>query len=176
MKFKNSKTKYGIISKIFHWTIFVILAIQFPLGVYLDGLEFSEFKLSIENWHITIGMIIFYVTLVRLIWKSLNSDPSKDNQVSNIQKYLAMSVHYLFYIILFLITLSGIAKLLVSGDAINFIFFNYSIDYMDFDLAKNFHKIHVLSSYFLLVLFTLHLGAVIYHHFFLKDPIINKII
>ena len=60
MKFKNSKTKYGIISKIFHWTIFVILAIQFPLGVYLDSLEFSELKLSIENWHIFIGMIITF--------------------------------------------------------------------------------------------------------------------
>lgn len=176
MKFKNSKTNYGLIAKVFHWTIFIILALQFPLGIYLDSLEFSEFKVSIENWHITIGMLIFYVTLARLIWKSLNPDPSKHNQVNNIQKYIAISVHYLFYIILLLITLSGIAKLLVSGDTINFIFFSYSIDYMNFDLAKNFHKIHFLSSYFLIVLFILHLGAVIYHHFFLKDPIIKKII
>tara|TARA_Y100000746_G_C15394553_1_gene403727 strand:- start:43 stop:573 length:531 start_codon:yes stop_codon:yes gene_type:complete len=176
MKFTNSKTKYGLIAKIFHWTIFIILTLQFPLGVYLDDLEFSEFKLSIENWHVTIGMLIFYVTLARLIWKSLNLDPSKHNQVNNIQKYIAISIHYLFYIILLLITLSGIVKLLVSGDTINFIFFNYSIDYINFDLAKNFHKIHFLSSYFLIVLFILHLGAVIYHHFFLKDPIIKKII
>ena len=49
MKLTNTLTEYGSISKIFHWTIFVILAIQFPLGVYLDGLEFSELKLSIEN-------------------------------------------------------------------------------------------------------------------------------
>ncbi len=176
MKFTNSKTKYGLIAKIFHWTIFIILTLQFPLGVYLDDLEFSEFKLSIENWHVTIGMLIFYITLARLIWKSFNLDPSKYNQVNNIQKYIAISIHYLFYIILLLITLSGIVKLLVSGDTINFIFFNYSIDYINFDLAKNFHKIHFLSSYFLIVLFILHLGAVIYHHFFLKDPIIKKII
>ena len=176
MKLKNSKTKYGLISKIFHWSIFVALTFQFPLGVYLDGLEFSEFKVSIENLHITIGMIIFYVTLIRLVWKSLNPDPTKDLQVNNTQKYLAITVHYLFYIALLLITLSGIAKLLVSGDIINFIFFNYSIDYMNSDLARTFHKIHVRSAYILLMLFILHLGAVIYHHFSLKDPIIRKMI
>ena len=88
MKFKNSKTNYGLIAKVFHWTIFIILSLQFPLGIYLDSLEFSEFKVSIENWHITIGMLIFYVTLARLIWKSLNPDPSKHNQVNNIQKYI----------------------------------------------------------------------------------------
>jgi len=176
MKLKNSKTKYGLISKIFHWSIFVALTFQFPLGVYLDGLEFSEFKLSIENWHVAIGIIIFYVTLARLIWKSLNPDPTKDIQVNNVQKYLAITVHYLFYITLLLITLSGIAKLLVSGDIINFILFNYSIDYMNSDLARTFHKIHVLSAYILLMLFILHLGAVIYHHVSLKDPIIRKII
>ena len=64
MKITNDTNSYGFLARFFHWITFVILLFQLPLGIYLDNLEFSEFKLSIENIHIIIGMTIFYITIL----------------------------------------------------------------------------------------------------------------
>ena len=64
MKYFNNENKYGIISISFHWITLLILIFQIPLGFYLEDLEFSDFKLSIENYHSIFGMIIFYITLL----------------------------------------------------------------------------------------------------------------
>ena len=72
MKIKNDNSSYGVLARLFHWLTFLILLFQLPLGLYLDNLEFSEFKLTVENIHIVIGISIFYLTLLRLIWKFLN--------------------------------------------------------------------------------------------------------
>ena len=72
MKIKNDNSTYGVLARAFHWLTFLILLFQLPLGLYLDNLEFSEFKLTVENIHIVIGISIFYLTLLRLIWKFLN--------------------------------------------------------------------------------------------------------
>ena len=75
MKIKNDNSTYGTLARAFHWLTFLILLFQLPLGLYLDNLEFSEFKLTVENIHIVIGMSIFYLTLIRLIWKFFNPKP-----------------------------------------------------------------------------------------------------
>ena len=51
MKIKNDNSTYGVLARLFHWLTFLILLIQLPLGLYLDNLEFSEFKLTVENTH-----------------------------------------------------------------------------------------------------------------------------
>lgn len=176
MKITNDTNSYGFLARLFHWITFVILLFQLPLGIYLDNLEFSEFKLSIENVHIIIGMTIFYITLLRLIWKSINTKPIDNISMSKIQIIASQVVHGLFYMTLLVITISGISKLLMSGEEVNFIIMKVSIDYYNFDLADKFYAIHALSAYFLLILFSIHLSAVIYHHAFQKDKILRKML
>ena len=176
MKLTNDTNSYGLFARLFHWITFIILLFQLPLGIYLDNLEFSEFKLSIENFHIIIGMTIFYITLLRLLWKSVNTKPLNNISMSKIQIISSRVVHSLFYITLLVITISGISKLLLSGEEVNFIIMKASIDYYNFDLADKFYAIHALSAYFLLILFSIHLSAVIYHHAFQKDKILRKML
>ena len=175
MKLKNDNIAYGLIARILHWFTFLILLIQLPLGIYLDNLEFSEFKLTVENTHIIIGMSIFYITLLRMIWKFLNPKPITST-VNKLQLIASKAIHGLFYVTLLFITISGILKLLLSGEEVNFIVTKLYIDYFNYDLADQFHVVHVISAYFLVLLFTIHLGAVVYHHYIQKDPILKKML
>ena len=175
MKLKNDNIAYGLIARILHWFTFLILLIQLPLGIYLDNLEFSEFKLTVENTHIIIGMSIFYITLLRMIWKFLNPKPITST-VNKLQLIASKAVHGLFYITLLLITISGVLKLLLSGEEVNLIISTIYIDYFNYELADQFHVVHVISAYFLVLLFTIHLGAVVYHHYIQKDPILKKML
>ena len=175
MKIKNDNSTYGVLARLFHWLTFLILLIQLPLGLYLDNLEFSEFKLTVENIHIIIGISIFYLTLLRLIWKFLNPKPITST-VNKLQLIASKAVHGLFYVTLLLITVSGILKLLLSGEEVNFLISKVYIDYFNYELADQFHVVHVISAYFLVLLFTIHLGAVVYHHLIQKDPILKKML
>ena len=105
MKIKNDNSGYGFLARLFHWLTFLILLFQLPLGLYLDNLEFSEFKLTVENIHIVIGISIFYLTLLRLIWKFLNPKPI-NSAVNKLQLIASKAVHGLFYVTLLLITIS----------------------------------------------------------------------
>ena len=124
MQLFNTKIKYGLLAKLFHWITFVAVIIQVPFGFYLVGLEFSDRRIDLENIHILVGISIFYITLFRLIWKFLNPSPKDWKNHFKGQAFVASANHFLLYLTIFTITVSGILKKLYMGETLNFFFFN----------------------------------------------------
>ena len=112
MRLKNTLTEYGAISKIFHWLSATVLKIQIPLGMYLVDMDFSEKRLTVENIHVTVGISIFYLTVLRLIYKSFNPTPKLNNSIFPGQKIIAKLNHVFLYISILMITISGALNLL----------------------------------------------------------------
>ena len=175
MQLLNSKIQYGLLAKLFHWITFIALIIQVPFGFYLVGLEFSDRRIDLENIHILVGISIFYITLSRLIWKFLNPKPKEWKSHFKGQALIASANHFLLYLTIFAITVSGILKKLYMGETLNFIFFKYEFEKDNFVLADTYYQVHIYANYLLLVLVTLHILAVIVHHFIFKDKILRKI-
>ena len=175
MQVFNSFGKYGLLAKLFHWITFVILILQIPFGFYLVGLEFSDRRIDLENIHILIGIIVFYITLFRLIWKFLNSSPTDGKSFFKGQVIIAKVNHFLLYLSIFTITISGILKKLYMGEKLNFLFFKYGFKNDNFVLADTFYEVHIYANYLLIALITLHVLAVIVHHYIFKDKILSKI-
>jgi len=175
MSIFNSQKEYGLLAKLFHWITFVILIAQIPFGFYLVGLEFSDRRIDLENIHILIGITVFYITLLRLIWKFFNSSPTDGNSFFKGQIIIAKINHFLLYLSIFTITISGILKKLYMGETLNFIFFKYGFEKDNFVLADTYYEVHIYANYLLLALVSLHIFAVIVHHFIFKDKILNKI-
>ena len=175
MKILNSQSKYGILAKLFHWFTFFVLIAQVPFGLYLVELEFSEERIELENIHILLGISIFYLTLFRLIWKFFNPSPTDSKSFFKGQVFIGKANHFLLYLCIFFITISGILKKLYMGEKLNFIFFKYGFEKDNFVLADAYYQVHIYANYLLLVLVSLHILAVIVHHFVFKDKILNKI-
>ena len=176
MKIFNSKKEYGLLGKLFHWITFLALLLQVPFGFYLVGLEFSSERIELENIHILVGITIFYFTLFRLIWKFFNTSPSDNKSFFKGQVFVGKVNHFLLYASIFTITISGILKKLYMGETLNFIFFKYGFKKDNFILADAYYDIHIYANYLLLALVTLHIFAVIVHHFIFKDKILKKIL
>ena len=175
MKIINNHSEYGLLAKLFHWVTFIVLIAQVPFGFYLVGLEFSDERIDLENIHIFVGITVFYVTLFRLIWKFLNPSPSETKSYFKGQVFIGKAHHFLLYLSIFTITISGILKKLYMGETLNFIFFKYGFEKDNFVLADAYYEIHIYANYLLIVLVTLHILAVIIHHLIFKDKILNKI-
>ena len=175
MQVFNSFGKYGLLAKLFHWVTFVILILQIPFGFYLVGLEFSDQRIELENIHILVGITVFYLTLFRLIWKFFNPSPTESKSFFKGQVFIGKTNHFLLYVCIFTITISGILKKLYMGEILNFIFFKYGFDKDNFILADTFYEVHIYANYSLLTLVTLHILAVVVHHFIFKEKILSKI-
>ena len=175
MQVFNSFSKYGLLAKLFHWITFIILILQIPFGFYLVGLEFSDRRIDLENIHILIGITVFYITLLRLIWKFFNSSPTDGNSFFKGQIIIAKLNHFFLYLSIFTITISGVLKKLYMGEKLNFLFFKYGFNKDNFQLADLYYEVHIYANYLLIVLVALHILAVIVHHFLFKDKILDKI-
>ena len=176
MKIINSSTEYGLLAKLFHWITFVALITQVPFGFYLVGLEFSDRRIDLENIHIFIGITIFYFVLLRLIWKLFNPSPKSENNFFKGQNLIAKTNHFLLYVAIFAITISGVLKKLYMGEKLNFFIFQFVLKDTNFQLADSFYEVHIYANYLLVALVSLHILAVIAHHLLFKDKIIKKIL
>tara|TARA_S200000501_G_C20493393_1_gene599260 strand:+ start:161 stop:688 length:528 start_codon:yes stop_codon:yes gene_type:complete len=175
MRLSNSLTEYGSISKIFHWLSAAVLLIQIPLGFYLVDLDFSEKRLTIESIHVILGLSIFYLTLLRLIYKLFNPTPSLGNNIFPGQRLIAKLNHILLYLSILVITTSGALKKLFNGEMLDLFLFDIEIK-DNFELAEIFYDIHILSNYTLIALISLHIFAVIVHKLLFKENLLKKIL
>jgi cytochrome b561 len=175
MHVKNTLTEYGLISKLLHWISAVLLFIQIPLGFYLVDLDFGPERLTVEDIHVTMGLSIFYLVILRLLYKIFNPTPKLEPSVFKGQKFLAKSNHILLYVTILSITISGIFKKLFNGETL-VIFFREIQIVENFEVADFFYDIHIVSNYLLIVLIIIHILAVIVHKLFFGDNLLKKIL
>ena len=175
MRFTNNVTEYGSISKIFHWLSAAVLIFQIPLGFYLVDLDFNEKRLTIESIHVLLGLSIFYLTILRLIYKLFNPTPPLSNSIFPGQRLIAKLNHVFLYIAIIMITISGALKKLFNGEILDIIFFSFEIK-DNFDLAELFYDIHIVGNYTLISLISLHILAVIAHKILFKENLLKKIL
>ena len=175
MHYKNTLSKYGLISKVFHWLSAALLIVQIPLGFYLVDLDFGDERLEIEKIHIIMGLTIFYLVILRLLNNFFNPTPKIDPSKFLGQKLLAKINHLLLYITILLITVSGILKKLFNGESLNFFLKEINIK-ENFELADQFYDIHVFSNYLIIILILIHILAVFVHKIFFNENLLKKIL
>jgi len=91
----NTVTEYGLISKLFHWLVAIILIVQIPLGFYLVDLDFGPKRITFENIHIILGLTVFYLTILRLLNNIFNPTPQLNTNSFTGQKFIARLNHIL---------------------------------------------------------------------------------
>ena len=175
MHVRNTLTEYGLISKLLHWISAILLFIQIPLGFYLVDLDFGPERLTVEDIHVTVGLSVFYLVILRLLYKIFNPTPRLEPSVFKGQKFLAKLNHVMLYVTILSITISGILKKLFNGETLTIIFKKIKIQ-DNFELGELFYDIHVISNYVLIVLVIIHILAVIVHKLFFDDNLLKKML
>ncbi len=153
----------------------MLLLVQIPLGFYLVDMEFGPERLSIENIHVAIGLSLFYLVILRLLYKIFNPTPKLQPSIFKGQKFLAKMNHVLLYVTIISITSSGILKKLFNGETL-IIFFSEIKIQENFELSELFYDVHVFSNYLIIALIIIHIMAVFIHKLFFNDNLLKKIL
>ena len=105
MHIKNTLAEYGLISKLLHWISAVLLFAQIPIGFYLVDLDFGPERISLENIHITVGLSIFYLVILRLLYKLFNPTPKLEPSIFKGERIKAKLKQKIIYVKIISITI-----------------------------------------------------------------------
>ena len=161
-----------------HWVIALLIFTAFPLGVYMHDLPLSPGKLQLYSYHKWFGVSIFLLAVLRIAWRTTHRPPPLLAEMQRWEKIAAHATHYLLYVMIFAIPLSG--WLMSSAKGIQTVWFGV-LPLPDL-LSKNkalgelLKEVHESLNFLMLGLVLAHVGAALKHHFIERDDILARMI
>lgn len=172
MQVRNSLTRFGVISVVFHWLVAAAVFGMFGLGYYMVDLTYyDDWYRSAPHIHKSIGLLLLATVVVRLIWKLANTQPEPLASHQRWEVLAAHLMHGLLYLLLFVAMVSGYLISTLDGSSIDV--FNWftvpSVTGQMRFLEETVGTVHYWTTWALVVLAGLHGLAAVKHHVIDKD-------
>lgn len=182
MTWKNTRSTFGLSTKILHWTFALGVLTEYGLILYRD--YFVEAKSATAGFliggiHKPIGVILTFVGCFAYAWKLKNSKPTFETDSSPFEKLIAHLVHSSLYWFLMLMPLSGWMMSSFAAKPINMfgiITVPAHLDTASKENAEFFHSIHHYLAYAGFVLIFLHLGGILKQTVLKKEAVISRML
>ena len=98
--------RYSRVAIWLHWIIAALIVTNLLLGFYHE--DFSRpVRASMMFWHKSFGLTVLALTFARLAWRLSHRPPAFDPVMKKWEMSLASLIHWLFYLLLVLIPISG---------------------------------------------------------------------
>lgn len=121
MAMLDTREKYGFVSRSIHWVIVVAILAQWLLAeADEDSMPIGGVGLSAMTLHQSIGLAVLALAVVRLAWRLLSPTPAWPADMKRYEMVLARIVHVAFYVLLFLIPVTGWALSSVEEEPLRF--------------------------------------------------------
>lgn len=111
----NDATRFGLVSRLIHWTMAALILGLLILGTRLTTIQPGLANLWLYGLHKTMGLTAFALVLLRLIWHRISPPPAPIGAPKAWETRLAKAVHHLTYALLVLIPLAGWAYASATG-------------------------------------------------------------
>jgi cytochrome b561 len=169
---------YTRTAQVFHWLIALVIPPMMALGLYMEGLPFSPEKLQYYSWHKWAGVTVFFLVLLRLLWRFTHRPPPLPSHMSAIERFAAQAGHTLLYLLLLAIPLSG--WLMSSAKGVPTVWFGLiplpDLVSRDEALGDLLRAVHQALNLLLVVLVLGHAGAALKHHFINHDDVLKRML
>ena len=171
MQTKSTSTQYGRVAVLIHWSSTLAVILAFAAGFTVANIAPPAQQGPILIAHITLGLIVFVLTLLRIAWwVAADKRPAPVAGQPGWQALTAKIVHASLYVILILMASSGIVTLLLSG-ALPTILSGGPVP----DFSELIPRVaHGVMSKILLALFVAHVGAALYHQLIRRDHLLAR--
>ncbi|MCS6945127.1 MAG: cytochrome b [Sutterellaceae bacterium] len=174
----GSSGRYTRTAIVLHWTVAALIVVAFPLGLYMQTLEFSPAKLRLYSYHKWIGVTVFALALLRLAWRLTHPAPPLPQHASAWQRRAAAVTHGALYALMLAIPLSG--WLMSSAKGVPTVWFGVlplpDLVGRDEVLAATLKRLHMTLNYTLAVLVAAHVAAALKHHLVDRDDVLRRML
>jgi cytochrome b561 len=165
-------------AKTLHWLIVAMLIIQFAVAWTMPEIKRNTPVTTLISVHFTMGVLILAVAIVRLAWRATHPEPKTLDGVPAWQMTSARIVHWLLYLLLFVVPVLGWIDASYRGMPI--VMFGLELPKLLATRAPGWGwtgNVHgLLAEYGMLTLVGLHVAAAHYHYFVRRDGVLQRML
>ncbi|NOR32597.1 MAG: cytochrome [Sulfitobacter sp.] len=184
MAISNTAIRYGGVTKFFHWLTALLIIALLASGLFAEDLPHeTQAELTQKAWffslHKTMGVAVFFVALLRIIWAISQPKPGLLNADKKLESWLAETVHWVLYASLVIVPLAGwISHAAASGFAPIWWPFGQDLPLVpkSTDIEHLFGAVHVISGKVLMGALFLHFAGAIKHHVIDRDSTLRRML
>ncbi len=161
-----------------HWLMAALIFVTFPVGLVAHEMALSPDKLRLLSYHKWLGVTVFLLAVVRLLWLATHKPAPMLGSMPQWQRMVAQAVHVLLYVLLFAIPLSG--WLMSSAKGFQTVYLGIlplpDLLAKDKELGDALGVLHQVLNITLLLLLVGHVGAALKHHFIDRDGTLARML
>jgi len=161
-----------------HWLIVALLVGQFIFAWTMPHIGRNTPVTTLISLHFSFGVLILALAVVRLVWRATHGEPEPEAGVPPWQTASARIVHWLLYLLLFVLPVLGWIN--ASWRGMPIVMFGLELPKLVATRAPGWGwtgDVHVvLSNYLLLALVGLHVAAALYHNLFRRDRVLQRML
>lgn len=179
MQITNQTNSYGALTKLLHWSVALGFLGLFGLGFWMVELDYySSWYHQAPFIHKSVGVLLVLTMIFRFLWHLYSPTPQQFSNTPRWQFKWVRLLHLSFYMWILFLGVSGYLISTAEGDPIQvFSWFEVPSLLTPFDQqAEIAGSIHKWMAYGVMALVGLHALAAIWHHFFLKDNTLKKML
>jgi len=153
-----------------HWVMALIILGMFGLGLWMVELNYYDSWYHDAPYiHKAVGMLLLFALIFRLGWRFINIRPDLMGEVW--EKFIALLVHRIHYLLLFAITITG--YLIPTAEGVGIDLFGLFTVPASLSFSKEqadlIGLLHLYIAWAVIGLAGAHAGAALKHHFIDKD-------
>ena len=168
LRLSNTKTHYGLVARIGHWSSVALVAALFILISGLDVPPKVHDREAVVALHMSLGVLLFILMLSRLAWRLANPNPLLGYPLASWHRMAALTIHRCLYVVV--LTLCGCGLLLVFADGLPLAVFGLELfgagAPAETSLVVSAHAAHLALGDTLLLLVLIHATAAIVNQVF----------
>lgn len=179
MQLRNSPARYGWVSIVLHWGVALVVFGLFALGLWMVGVDYySAWRKDAPDLHKSIGITLFAVMLVRIVWRLVSPPPPPLASYSRMTRIGAAFGHAFLYLGLFAVMIAG--YLISTADGVGIpVFGLFEIPAVVSglpDQADTAGVVHLYLAWVLVVFAGLHGVAALKDHFIDRDVTLTRML
>ncbi len=175
--------RYTTVAIVLHWLIALAIIFMLGLGLVMNSLpdDQQELQYKLYQLHKSIGITILALSLLRLIWRLTHRPPPLPAGMSRMERIAAHGLHWLFYIFMIGMPLTGWAMVTVSPLHLETLLYGTiplpnlpGLGGIHDEKAADelFATIHNYAAYMLMALIPLHISAALFHRYVRHDDVL----
>lgn len=174
---KNTPTSYGVVSRANHWISAFLFIGLIALGIYMHELPKSPEKFELYDLHKSLGIGLFLLMMLRLIWLKVSPNPEQISK-TKFEHILGHAVKGILYLAMIMLPISGWVMSNSGGHEVAFFDFfvlpqiigeNEAIN----EIAK---AAHGTAGPLMILFILLHVAGALKHHFVYKDDTLKRML
>lgn len=186
MQLTNTPNRYGGVTQLLHWLIVVLIIAQWTLAELAHEAGHDKaahpaealHQLALLARHKSIGLTIFALALVRLVWRFLSPPPPFPPAMPRWQVIGAKLTHFAFYALLLLLPISGLVMSAASNYPVSYFgwFTIPNVVAPDEALKDIMKERHEMLFDILMAFAVVHVIAALKHQFVDRDNVLRRML